>query len=195
MYLGTQVWTEDDANQPQHHATSATPPSPAAAAELAALRRAHVFGNTVGADVSVSFRAGQRTTFDIAQQRRAWAQVPALRVAGVDDCAAVAEYYANTHGQVAGPSTGTCWRCSGRKQRSTAGTPTSAAAICNAVASPIVSTSANVAGMPVARNRYVLRKQFGDAVDYIVPGDCGPATGPSEIRDLATGTVIRPRAS
>ena len=70
-----------------------------------------------------------------------------------------------------------------------------AAAICNAVASPIVSTSANVAGMPVARNRYVLRKQFGDAVDYIVPGDCGPATGPSEIRDLATGTVIRPRAS
>ena len=37
--------------------------------------------------------------------------------------------------------------------------------------------------------------RFGDAVDYIVPGDCGPATGPSEIRDLATGAVIRPRTS
>ncbi len=70
-----------------------------------------------------------------------------------------------------------------------------AAAICDAVAAPIVSTSANVAGMPVARNRYVLRRQFGATVDFIVPGDCGPASGPSEIRELATGNVIRPRAS
>ena len=70
-----------------------------------------------------------------------------------------------------------------------------AAAICNAVSSPIVSTSANLAGMPVARNGFVLRRQFGSTVDFIVPGDCGPASGPSEIRDLATGTVIRPRAS
>lgn len=74
-------------------------------------------------------------------------------------------------------------------------TNATAAAICNAVGAPIVSTSANIAGMPVARNRYVLRRQFGSAVDFIVPGDCGPATGPSEIRDLATGTVIRPGAS
>jgi L-threonylcarbamoyladenylate synthase len=70
-----------------------------------------------------------------------------------------------------------------------------AAAICDAVASPIVSTSANVTGMPVARNRFVLRRQFGAAVDFIVPGDCGPAAGPSEIRDLATGTIIRPRSA
>lgn len=70
-----------------------------------------------------------------------------------------------------------------------------AAAICDAVSAPIVSTSANVAGMPVARNRFVLRRQFGEIVDFIVPGDCGPASGPSEIRDLATGDVLRPRAS
>jgi L-threonylcarbamoyladenylate synthase len=70
-----------------------------------------------------------------------------------------------------------------------------AAAICDAVSSPIVSTSANVAGMPVARNRFVLQRQFGAAVDFIVPGDCGPAAGPSEIRDLATGTIIRPRTA
>ena len=70
-----------------------------------------------------------------------------------------------------------------------------AAAICDAVSSPIVSTSANVAGMPVARNRFVLQRQFGPAVDFIVPGDCGPAAGPSEIRELATGTVIRPRSA
>jgi L-threonylcarbamoyladenylate synthase len=70
-----------------------------------------------------------------------------------------------------------------------------AAAICDAVSAPIVSTSANVAGMPVARNRFVLRRQFGSVVDFIVPGDCGPSSGPSEIRDLATGKVLRPRAS
>lgn len=69
-----------------------------------------------------------------------------------------------------------------------------AAAICNAVAAPIVSTSANVTGRPVARNQFVLRRRFGAVVDYIVPGDCGPASGPSEIRDLATGQVIRPRS-
>ena len=68
-----------------------------------------------------------------------------------------------------------------------------AAAICTAVSSPIVSTSANFSGESVARNRYVLRRKFGRCVDYIVPGDCGPASGPSEIRELATGTVLRPR--
>jgi len=70
-----------------------------------------------------------------------------------------------------------------------------ASAICDAVASPIVSTSANVAGAPVARNRIVLRRKFGPCVDYIVPGDCGPYSGASEIRDLATGRILRPRAS
>jgi L-threonylcarbamoyladenylate synthase len=70
-----------------------------------------------------------------------------------------------------------------------------AAAICDAVDGPIVSTSANFAGQPVARNQHVLRRRFGDCVDLIVPGDCGPATGPSEIRNLATGDVIRPGTS
>lgn len=68
-----------------------------------------------------------------------------------------------------------------------------AAAICDAVASPIVSTSANLSGKPVARNRFVLRRQFMQRVDYIVPGDCGPSSGPSEIRDFMSGKVLRPR--
>ena len=70
-----------------------------------------------------------------------------------------------------------------------------AAAICDAVASPIVSTSANQTGRPVARNHIVLRRNFSACVDYIVPGDCGPASGPSEIRHLKTGKVLRPRES
>ena len=68
-----------------------------------------------------------------------------------------------------------------------------AASLCNAVDSPIVSTSANLSGKSVARNRFVLRRQFGQRVDYIVPGDCGPVSGASEIRDLSSGVVIRAR--
>lgn len=63
--------------------------------------------------------------------------------------------------------------------------------LCLAVDSPLVSTSANIAGEPVARNRYVLRRRFTGCVDYILPGDCGPAAGPSEIRNLQTDEVLR----
>ncbi len=70
-----------------------------------------------------------------------------------------------------------------------------AAAICNAVDMPIVSTSANVSGRPVARNGFVLRRNFGRLVDFVVPGECGPASGPSEIRELETGKVLRPGQS
>lgn len=68
-----------------------------------------------------------------------------------------------------------------------------ARALCLAVDSPLVSTSANLSGKPVARNRNGLQRQFGSIVDYVVPGDCGPASGPSEIRDLLSGKVLRPR--
>lgn len=70
-----------------------------------------------------------------------------------------------------------------------------AAALCNAVDSPIVSTSANLSGRPTARNQYVLRRQFGTLVDYVCPGNCGPASGPSEIRELRSGKVLRPGKS
>ena len=67
-----------------------------------------------------------------------------------------------------------------------------AAAICAAVGMPIVSTSANIAGRPIARNAFILQRSFGHLVDYVVPGECGPASGPSEIRELETGRVLRP---
>jgi len=66
-----------------------------------------------------------------------------------------------------------------------------ARALCEAVESPLVSTSANIAGEAPARNRFILRRKFAGCVDYMVPGDCGPATGPSEIRNLSTGEVLR----
>lgn len=67
-----------------------------------------------------------------------------------------------------------------------------ARALCDAAGSALVSTSANVSGRSPARNAHVLRRQFGHLVDCIVPGHCGPARGPSEIRDLASGKVLRP---
>jgi L-threonylcarbamoyladenylate synthase len=66
-----------------------------------------------------------------------------------------------------------------------------AQALCDATDSPLVSTSANITGHAPARNSLVLRRQFGTLVDYIVPGECGPATGPSEIRDYLTGEIVR----
>lgn len=67
-----------------------------------------------------------------------------------------------------------------------------ARALCDAADSALVSTSANVSGHPPARNSFVLRRSFSALVDYIVPGECGPALGPSEIRDLLTGKTLRP---
>jgi L-threonylcarbamoyladenylate synthase len=66
-----------------------------------------------------------------------------------------------------------------------------AAALCDAAGSALVSTSANFSGQPATRNRYVLRRRFRDLVDCIVPGDCGPAAGPSEIRVLGSKRIVR----
>jgi L-threonylcarbamoyladenylate synthase len=63
--------------------------------------------------------------------------------------------------------------------------------ICRSVGSPVVSTSANLSGQAVAPDEETLRRQFGDLVDYIVSGACGPASGPSEIRELLSGKILR----
>ena len=68
-----------------------------------------------------------------------------------------------------------------------------ARALCAATRSPIVSTSANLSGQSAPTDQDSLRRQFGGLVDYIVPGDCGPSSTPSEIRVLSTGEVLRPR--
>ena len=63
--------------------------------------------------------------------------------------------------------------------------------ICSAVESAIISTSANFSGQPIVKNQTELKEKFSDLVDFIVPGDCGPALGSSEIRNLKTGQVLR----
>ena len=73
--------------------------------------------------------------------------------------------------------------------RVTAHPPT--AALCELLAVPLVSTSANPSGAPIATSESEVIAYFGNGVDAIVPGPLGSATGPSEIRDLATGDIIR----
>lgn len=58
----------------------------------------------------------------------------------------------------------------------------------------IVSTSANRAQRPAATTARDVRRIFGNEVDYILEGRIGGSAKPSEIRDLASGRVIRPGA-
>ena len=67
-----------------------------------------------------------------------------------------------------------------------------AAALCRAADAPLVSTSCNPHGLPPARTAQEARNYFGNEVDWIMPGECGPLGGPTEIRDAATGKVLRP---
>ncbi|MEX1033971.1 MAG: Sua5/YciO/YrdC/YwlC family protein [Cellvibrionaceae bacterium] len=64
-------------------------------------------------------------------------------------------------------------------------------ALCHACRGPIVSTSANVAGQPEARDASAVERQFGDRLAALAPGEVGSAAKPTEIRDLLTGVVLR----
>ena len=67
-----------------------------------------------------------------------------------------------------------------------------ARALCAAFGGPLVSTSANPAGQPPARNPLRVRQYFPGGIDCILHGPCAGASGPTRIRDALTGTVLRP---
>lgn len=67
-----------------------------------------------------------------------------------------------------------------------------AAALCRAFGGPLVSTSANAAGQAPARSALRVRRQLGAGVDLILHGALGERAQPTEIRDAASGRVIRP---
>ncbi|MFP4160972.1 MAG: L-threonylcarbamoyladenylate synthase [Ectothiorhodospira sp.] len=66
------------------------------------------------------------------------------------------------------------------------------AALCRHAGTPLVSTSANRAGHPPSREAGTVDHQLGRALDLILEGATGGRERPSEIRDLATGKVLRP---
>ena len=70
-----------------------------------------------------------------------------------------------------------------------------ASALSRAVDSPLVSTSCNPHSRPPAHTTAAAAEYFAEQVDWVMPGECGPLKGPSEIRDAATGRVLRPKQS
>lgn len=66
-----------------------------------------------------------------------------------------------------------------------------AAALCQA-AGPLVSTSANPHGQPPARDAPTVRAYFPTGLDYVLDGAVGDTGRPSEIRDAASGRILRP---
>ena len=119
-------------------------------------------------------------------QLKDWIGVPVEKIPDANPCQPI------TWIVPAAPSVSTLVRGEHDKVAVRVTTNPVAQALCEAVESPLVSTSANMVGEAPARNRLILRRKFAGCVDYMVPGDCGPATGPSEIRNLSTGEVLRP---
>jgi L-threonylcarbamoyladenylate synthase len=64
-------------------------------------------------------------------------------------------------------------------------------ALCAAFEGAIVSTSANPCGVDPARSALQVIDYFAERLCGIVAGELGRNTRPSEIRDLATGRVVR----
>jgi len=64
-------------------------------------------------------------------------------------------------------------------------------AICTQLNQPIVSTSANPAGLRPASNNLESRRYFGDEIDYYLSGDTGILGKPTPITDIETGALIR----
>jgi L-threonylcarbamoyladenylate synthase len=63
--------------------------------------------------------------------------------------------------------------------------------LCNAFGGPIVSTSANLAGRPPCKWPWQIQRHWGSQLDWIVHGELGGGSRPSEIRDLLTDSVLR----
>lgn len=66
-----------------------------------------------------------------------------------------------------------------------------AAALARRVGGAIVSTSANLSRRPPARTTLVARRIVGREVDYVLAGEVGGESKPTEIRDGISGRVLR----
>lgn len=63
--------------------------------------------------------------------------------------------------------------------------------LCQQFNGAIVSTSANVTGHTSNKQNWMVRKQFGNKIDYYVPGDLGRFKMESEIRNIKTDEIVR----
>lgn len=65
--------------------------------------------------------------------------------------------------------------------------------LCLAWGAALVSTSANRSGQPALMSADAVRQEFGNELDFILPGELGGDARPSEIRDAVSGVVLRAR--
>lgn len=66
-----------------------------------------------------------------------------------------------------------------------------AAALCRAFGGPLVSTSANLAGLPPVRTHDALDPRLLAGIDGVVEGLVGDLAQPTPIRDARSGQVLR----
>lgn len=66
-----------------------------------------------------------------------------------------------------------------------------AASLCQAFGGAIVSTSANLAGRPPARNALQARLRTGSGADYVLCGETGGRQAPTPIFDVRNGSRLR----
>lgn len=64
-------------------------------------------------------------------------------------------------------------------------------ALCLRLGHPLISTSANLSTLPPARDAQAVAAQFGTLLDGIVDAPVGGQAQPTEIRQGATGEVVR----
>jgi L-threonylcarbamoyladenylate synthase len=65
-----------------------------------------------------------------------------------------------------------------------------AASLCRYASMPLVSTSANRSGQAEMRSAHEVRVGLAN-IDYVVPGNVGNLSGPTEIRDALSGRILR----
>lgn len=85
------------------------------------------------------------------------------------------------------------WLTGGRRTlavRITAHPP--ARALCITSGTALVSTSANASGKAPLDGPAALRDAFGPALDAVLEEPLGHLSGPTEIRDVSTGVILRP---
>jgi L-threonylcarbamoyladenylate synthase len=63
--------------------------------------------------------------------------------------------------------------------------------LCRRCGSALVSTSANRSGKRPARSALAVRRMLGDDIDGVLAGPLGDSSRPTEIRDAASGRILR----
>ncbi len=65
------------------------------------------------------------------------------------------------------------------------------AALCETFGNCLVSTSANLSGLPPAKSALQVQRQLGKQIDLILHAETGASLKPTTIRDAITGKIVR----